>query len=111
MWYFPYREAQIRSRHRYGGGGKILTFRQIHNAIITLSAPEGGQTPLTPLSTSMGGHGRICSPLDPPLMMMMMKISNIRGMTATILDIAIASFAPRWSTSISVIFFHVYREL
>ena len=33
-------------------GGKILSFRQIHNALITLSAPEGGQTPLP---TSMGG--------------------------------------------------------
>ena len=38
-------------------GAKILTFPQIHNAIVTLSAPEGGQTPLP---TSMGGHGRIC---------------------------------------------------
>src|SRR6218665_834383 len=45
------------------GGGKIITFSQIHNAIITLSSPEGGQTPLP---TSMGGHSRIC-PLDPPL--------------------------------------------
>ena len=44
MCYFSVGEGgQIRSRHRYGGA-KILTFRQIHNAIITLSAPEGGQT-------------------------------------------------------------------
>ena len=41
------------------GGAKILTFTQIYNAIITLSAPEGGQTLLP---TSMGGHGRICPP-------------------------------------------------
>ena len=41
------------------GGNKIRTFRQIHNAIITLSASEGGQTPLT---TSMRGRGRICPP-------------------------------------------------
>src|SRR6218665_623177 len=33
------------------GWAKIPTFRQIDNAIITLSAPEGGPTPLT---TSMG---------------------------------------------------------
>jgi len=33
-------------------GAKILTFRQIHSAIITLSALEGGQTPLP---TSMRG--------------------------------------------------------
>src|SRR6218665_3593779 len=33
-------------------GAKILTFRQIHSAIITLSALKGGQTPLP---TSMGG--------------------------------------------------------
>src|SRR6218665_3581976 len=39
------------SRQRYGGA-KIITFRQIHNAIITLSAPDGGQTPLP---TSMWG--------------------------------------------------------
>src|SRR6218665_2786908 len=38
---FFHRGGQIRSRHRYGGA-KILNFRQIHNAIITLSAPEGG---------------------------------------------------------------------
>src|SRR6218665_3409367 len=31
---------------RTGVVAKIITFRQIHNAIITLSAPEGGQTPL-----------------------------------------------------------------
>jgi len=50
------RGAQIRGRHRYGGA-KIRAFWQIHNSIITLSAPEGGQTPL---ATSMEGHGRIC---------------------------------------------------
>src|SRR6218665_3362900 len=50
--------GQIRSRRRYGGS-KTLTFREIQNAIIALSAPEGGQTPLP---TSMGGHGRICPP-------------------------------------------------
>src|SRR6218665_2875452 len=44
-----FRGSQIHSRHRWGA--KIITFRQIHNAIITLSAPEGGQTPLP---TSMG---------------------------------------------------------
>src|SRR6218665_3575182 len=33
------------------GGGKILKFTQIHNSTITVSAPEGGQTPLP---TSMG---------------------------------------------------------
>ena len=48
--------------HRYGGA-KILTFQQIHNVIITISAPEGGQTPLT---TSMGGMAGF-PPLDPPL--------------------------------------------
>ena len=38
-------------------GAKIIKFTQIHNSTITVSAPEGGQTPLP---TSMGGHGRIC---------------------------------------------------
>ena len=32
----------MRSRHHYGGA-KILTFRQFHNAIITLSVPEGAK--------------------------------------------------------------------
>src|SRR6218665_348366 len=63
MWYFSVGVGQIRNRYRYGGA-KSLTFRQIHIAIITLSAPKGGQTPLT---TSMGSHGRICPPLNPPL--------------------------------------------
>jgi len=58
MWYFSVGVGQIRNRYRYGGA-KSLTFRQIHIAIITLSASEGGQTPLT---TSKGGHGRICPP-------------------------------------------------
>ena len=43
--------GEIRTRHRYGGA-KILPFPHIHSAIITLSATEGGQTPLP---TSMGG--------------------------------------------------------
>src|SRR6218665_1635852 len=38
---------------------KPLTFPQIHSTIVTLSALEGGQTPLT---TSMGSHGRIGPP-------------------------------------------------
>ena len=37
-----FRGGQIRSRHRYEGWAKILTFRQIRNATITLSAPEVG---------------------------------------------------------------------
>jgi|SRR6218665_1825359 len=45
------------------GGTKILTFRHIHSAIITLSAPKGGQTPLP---TSMGPWPDL-PPLDPPL--------------------------------------------
>ena len=51
--------GQIRSRHHYGGRGKILTFRQIHNATITLSAPEGGPNSIANYD---GGHGRICPP-------------------------------------------------
>ena len=55
MWYFPVGGAK--SIAGTNTGGKICTFRQIHNYIITFSAPEGGQTPLP---TSMGGHDRIC---------------------------------------------------
>src|SRR6218665_2600641 len=44
MCYFSVGRPHIRSRHRYGGGeGKILTFREIHNAISTLSALEGAK--------------------------------------------------------------------
>ena len=51
------------------GGAKILIFRQIHNAIIALSAPEGGQTPL---STSMRGPWPdLPPPQDPPLVVTM----------------------------------------
>ena len=46
-------------------GAKILTFRQIHNAIITLSAPKGGQTPLP---TSIGAWPDFHPPLDPPML-------------------------------------------
>src|SRR6218665_3606325 len=50
MWYFP--SGGAKSVADIDRGAKILTFRQIHSAIITLSALEGGQTPLP---TSMGG--------------------------------------------------------
>src|SRR6218665_2403977 len=55
--------GQIRSRHQYGGA-KLLTFQQNHNTSIAISVPKGGQTPLP---ISMGGHGRICPSLHPPL--------------------------------------------
>src|SRR6218665_2674934 len=42
---------------------KILIFRQIHNAIITLSAPEGGKLHCQLQWGAMAG----CAPLDPPL--------------------------------------------
>ena len=41
------------------GVAKILTFQQIHGAIITLSALEGGQTPLP---TSIGGMAGFAPP-------------------------------------------------
>ena len=57
MWYFSIGGAK--SIANINTGGKIIIFRQIHNAIITLSAPEGGQTSLT---TSMGAMARFAPP-------------------------------------------------
>ena len=60
------RGAKIRrSPRRLRGGAKILKFTQIHNSIITVSAPEGGQTPLP---TSMGAMAEF-APLDPAMRM------------------------------------------
>src|SRR6218665_879496 len=58
MWYFPVEGGQIRSQHRYGGG-KILTFPQIHNSTIALSAPERAKLHC---QLRWGGYGRICPP-------------------------------------------------
>ena len=52
----------FRTRHQYGGQNPYISTNS--QLVIILSASEGGQTPLP---TSMGGHGRICPPLDPPL--------------------------------------------
>src|SRR6218665_2447511 len=40
---FFHKGVQIRSRHRYEGGAKILTFQQNHNTTIALSVPEGAK--------------------------------------------------------------------
>src|SRR6218665_1744404 len=63
MYWFSVREAKSVAHIDYGGA-KILKFTRIHNSIITVSAPKGGQTPLP---TLMGEPWPDLPPLDPPL--------------------------------------------
>src|SRR6218665_3707003 len=52
MWYFFPVGGQIRSRHRYGGGGQNPYFSTKSQCYHCSFCPEGDQTPLP---TSMGG--------------------------------------------------------
>jgi len=74
------------------GGAKILTFRQIHNAIITLSVPEVGSLLLLfPRGAKLhcqllwGAMAGFAPPLNPPLV-----VPN--GLTPHILEFAILVF-------------------